>query len=376
MKILFPIGIFYPATIGGPSSSIYWHTCYLRRNGVEPYIVTTNCKLKNDSNILLNRWLTTEAGCVIYCKTRNLKFSLCALKETLKKIRHVDIIHYTSAYYSNTVLTIIVCLAVGKKVVLSPRGEFFVGAINNQLKRFVIGIYRFFYKKILFHATSIEESQTIEKLFPNANIIIQPNFIDVENVNKTVGEKRNIVFLGIIYEVKKIENLIKAVVLSSRFKFSNHRLLIAGLPLVERDKDYLAKLVSLVARFNMEDKIKFVGEVYGEEKARFLKEAYVLVLPSESENFGNVVAEALSHSTPVIASRGAPWRELQDRNIGWWVNNDPNSLKDAIDEALGLSEEEYYRRCKESFKLVSQKYNINTSPTNRWIELYYKLLQN
>ena len=56
--------------------------------------------------------------------------------------------------------------------------------------------------------------------------------------------------------------------------------------------------------------IVFIGPVYGEEKARLMAAADLFVLPTRSENFGIVVAEALASGVPVITTKGAPWQEL------------------------------------------------------------------
>lgn len=370
MKILFPIGIFYPASVGGPSNTVYWHTCYIKKNNIDTYIVTTDLEIDTHQNIKLNQWVNNEAGNVIYCKTRFNYFPLKAAWETIKKMMTVDVVHYSSAYYCLTIYTIFFSILMRRKVFLSPRGEFFPIAIDNPLKRFVIRLYKLVSRYIIFHATSDEEYQSIKDLYPEANIIIQPNFIDCKTSEKSFIKSKNIVFLGILYSVKKIENLIKAVSISECFKSSNSLLLIAGKPLVKRDYEYRDMLVSLIKSYNLEKKIKFVGEVFGEEKDKFLNDAYILVLPSETENFGNVVTEALSQSTPVIASRGTPWKILQERNVGWWIDNDPIMLKEAIDVALSLSEIDYMNKSKKSLQLVNEKFNIYLSSDNRWIALY------
>jgi glycosyltransferase involved in cell wall biosynthesis len=53
-------------------------------------------------------------------------------------------------------------------------------------------------------------------------------------------------------------------------------------------------------------------------------------VPSFTENFGMVIAEALAHAVPVIASQGTPWAEIEARDSGLWVNNSPESLVEAI----------------------------------------------
>jgi len=199
MKILFPLGMFYPTSIGGPSNTLYWHTCYLAKNQIDTYVVTTDFKLDTKQhNIPLNTWIKNEVGNVIYCKTRNKVLPFRAIYETIRKIFSVDIIHYSSAYYYLTIYTLFWSVLLNKKVVVSPRGEFFDNAIDSFKKKVVIKLYRITYKKILFHATSNEEKDSILKLFPKANIVIQPNFIQIETANKTEVKNKNIVFLGII----------------------------------------------------------------------------------------------------------------------------------------------------------------------------------
>ena len=55
--------------------------------------------------------------------------------------------------------------------------------------------------------------------------------------------------------------------------------------------------------------LRVVGDATGDEKERVWEWCDVLVLPSLSENFGLVVAEALERGKRVIATDGAPaWR--------------------------------------------------------------------
>ena len=77
------------------------------------------------------------------------------------------------------------------------------------------------------------------------------------------------------------------------------------------------------------------GPLAGEAKARALKAAACLVLPTRSENFGLVVAEALWCRTPVICTRGAPWPELGD----FWVDVSADALADALRRFAALPPE-------------------------------------
>ena len=60
--------------------------------------------------------------------------------------------------------------------------------------------------------------------------------------------------------------------------------------------------------------------------------ADVCVIPSYSENFCIVVAEAMAMGLPVIVSDRLAWGEVAERGCGLVVGNDPDSLAEAIEE--------------------------------------------
>jgi glycosyltransferase involved in cell wall biosynthesis len=65
-------------------------------------------------------------------------------------------------------------------------------------------------------------------------------------------------------------------------------------------------------------------------KTNAFNSADICVAPSHSENFCMVVAEALAHRVPVIASTGTPWQGLEEHGCGLWVDNTPASLAAAV----------------------------------------------
>ena len=88
--------------------------------------------------------------------------------------------------------------------------------------------------------------------------------------------------------------------------------------------------------------LRIVSDAFGEEKERVWEWCDVLVLPTLSENFGLVVAEALAHGKRVITTDGAPvWSELPSEHgiyIHGYREATPgrrvNLLRDAILELL------------------------------------------
>jgi glycosyltransferase involved in cell wall biosynthesis len=101
---------------------------------------------------------------------------------------------------------------------------------------------------------------------------------------------------------------------------------------------HLAAVKQVVQKFGLQRDFEFVGAVEGEIKERLYRCADLFILPSWSENFGNVVVEALSYGIPVITTHGTPWQELVTNRCGWWVDIGADSLAEAIQEATSLSD--------------------------------------
>jgi glycosyltransferase involved in cell wall biosynthesis len=94
-----------------------------------------------------------------------------------------------------------------------------------------------------------------------------------------------------------------------------------------------------IAALGVTGSVQLAGFVGGEDLSRLLATSVCLVLPSQTENFGNVIAEALAHRVPVIASTGTPWGGLRDHDCGSWVEPSVDGLARAIDRALSLGGE-------------------------------------
>jgi len=135
-----------------------------------------------------------------------------------------------------------------------------------------------------------------------------------------------LLFIGRLDPKKGIENLISSVHILSRSGLDNWQLRIAG----DGDPHYVAQLRRLVSSADCGNRVEFCGHLNGEHKYRAFANSDIVVVPSHTENFGVVVAEALAHGRPVIATRGTPWDGVERHECGYWVNNDPMSLACAI----------------------------------------------
>jgi len=103
------------------------------------------------------------------------------------------------------------------------------------------------------------------------------------------------VYLGRLSWKKGLERLIRAVAMTPEAQ-----LILAG----NDDENIWPALDDLARRSGAARRVLRAGFVDGAAKSALLAGARALVLPSVSENFGNVVLEAWSLSTPVIVAPG------------------------------------------------------------------------
>ena len=120
--------------------------------------------------------------------------------------------------------------------------------------------------------------------------------------------------------------------------------------------------------------IKFLGHKEGVEKNLMYKRSKVFVLPSYSENFGNVVLESLCFSTPVISSKHTPWKGLQDSGCGFWVGNTSDEIKAKLEVVLGAHSVEYISLAKNAYRFVQKNYSISDN-VGTLKKIYEKYMQ-
>jgi glycosyltransferase involved in cell wall biosynthesis len=135
--------------------------------------------------------------------------------------------------------------------------------------------------------------------------------------------------LGRVHPVKGIDIAIRALRLVKE-RLPSAILVIAGPGQPQYDKT----LMELARSLGVDSSVRRVPLTMGADKYRLLRDADLLLLPSRQENFGNVVAEALSVGTSAVASHATPWDTLEQSGCGRWVPLDPGAFANAIVELI------------------------------------------
>jgi len=154
---------------------------------------------------------------------------------------------------------------------------------------------------------------------PSAKIIIAPPGLEsipvTEPRNYSQGGPLNLLYVG---ECSRVKGLVFLVEAMTRLEPSVAKLNVAGGH--SQEPGYFKAIQQMVNRHNLSDRISFHGYADRDRLASLYQKADALVVPSLSEGYGMVVAEAYCHGLPVIASdAGALGEIVRDNENGLLV---------------------------------------------------------
>jgi glycosyltransferase involved in cell wall biosynthesis len=365
---------FFPATRwGGPIFSLAFLCRALADAGAEVQVLTTDSagpRISDRVDVHADRAPLDARISITYTRRlAGVSISPGLLARLAPAVKWADVVHLTGVYSFPTIPTLIACRMLGKPLVWSPRGALQLWSESSRLRlksawnalcrALVRGM------RVAMHVTSQEELEESKARMPGLRQALIPNGVVVPGTGQRTWRphgRLRLLFLGRLDPKKGVENLLAALPL---LRSAQAELTIRG----AGDARYLRSLEDLAGRLALIDRVHFGGYADDAAKHAAFMSADLCVVPSHTENFGLVIAEALAHGVPVIASRGTPWRELPARGCGMWVDNSPQSLALAIDELCGRDLEMMGRRGREWMQRDYQWAAI----AERTIELYREL---
>jgi len=242
-------------------------------------------------------------------------------------------------------------------LVISPRGMLEPWARSYKSWKKTIAWYLYQHRDLqraaVLHATSEQEAANLKLLELRIPIAVIPNGVDIpelpeESVKK--GKIKTALFLSRVHPKKGLINLVRAW---GKVHPAGWQVVIAG----PDEGGYQADVEKEIQRHGLTDGFIFIGSVSDQEKWQHYSSADLFVLPTHSENFGIVIAEALASGTPVITTKGTPWQELETHKCGWWIDIGVEPLAKALEEAINLSPEERQAMGQRGRCLVEQNYS-------------------
>lgn len=204
------------------------------------------------------------------------------------------------------------------------------------------------------HATADLEKDHIKKKCENVPVFVVPNGVDPpiqpEGIKEKLSRRRRILFLSRLNPKKGAMDLLLAF---ASLKLDGWELVIAGTD----ENGMESVLKSQANRLGIQEQVVFTGELSDIEKWEFYFSADVFALPSYSENFGLVIAEALACGIPVITTTATPWAQVVSRNCGWYTNPGVNALTNVLKLATQCSPEMLKSMGENGRKWVAESFN-------------------
>lgn len=164
--------------------------------------------------------------------------------------------------------------------------------------------------------------------------------IEVDDTEKTSNDTLQLLFVGRIARVRRLELLLQA---AEKLTVPFHLTIAGGeekTSSVTRS-GYLKELEALTEKLHLNSKVTFAGKKTREELQEYYKMADVFVYPSKYENFGQPLIEAAAHGLPIVATAVGVARDIViDGETGYLTSGDPKAMSDCI----GLLQDENLRK--------------------------------
>ncbi len=341
LRILHVVPSYLPATVyGGTLESVHGLCKGLARLGHEVHVLTTSRDGERDLDVPLGTPVALDGVNVHYYPVRHLRrlFWAPSMAEGLaRELERSSIVHVHSVYQWPVVTATRAAYRARVPYVLAPRGMLVPELMRGKSRVVKAAWLELFGRTMVaraarLHLTSVGEQNSARRLgIELPPVCIVPNGVDLPDESEdspanpglaaVMAEGPYCVFLGRLSWEKGLDRLFAAMAGTTL------RLLIAG----QGEAGYRAKLEGLVAEHALVGQVTFVGQVTGADKWALLRGARFLVLPSYSENFGNVVVEAMGVGCPALVTEEVGAAEVVQRANGGRVSQgDSEALRAAL----------------------------------------------
>ena len=298
----------------------------------------------------------------------------CAIEDAAalrRMLEEFELVHIHGLWDLRLHRVAVACRKARVKYVVAPRGMLEPWSLRQKwLKK---RLARFFYQdkalrcSAALHATAESEAEQFRRLGFGNPVIVSPNGVNVpadEIAAKRIPGERRALFVSRMHPKKGVMELVEAwsrLKASGRAPVGDWKCELVYTVSGEFERGYEAKVRERVRELGLVDAFIFTGALNDEEKWGAYARAELFVLPTYSENFGIVVAEALWAGVPVITTKGTPWADIEagpeGSACGWWIDLPPkDSLERALGEAMSSGSASLSEMGSRGRALVERKY--------------------
>lgn len=305
-------------------------------------------------NIESDSWNKMGNHHCLYLSAKSRSFK--KLRQIIQKTPHDYI--YVNGVFSLYFSILPLLFLKGRPCILNPHGmlstqAFSVRPLKKKLFLKIADCLRW-YRNVAFHVSNEEEAVAVRNRIKNyKSITIASQFTrdvpqDLLKIRKNkahvhfVNVARVAVEKGTLHLVTALKNVTLACQLD-----------LYG-PIY--DTTYWSKCERAIAELPKHVSVSYKGIWHSTEVLQTLVKYDYFVLLSEGENFGHAIFEAFSVGLPVIISDATPWRNLQEKNIGWDLALNTSEVIGSTFESAILKSDRDYREMSRSAIAFAKSY--------------------
>lgn len=335
---------------GGPARSSQGLVASLRYAGVDAVLVSCACGdipwIKG-----VDRFYAPKA-----CELKSLKLFF----ERIFRDERPNFVHLHGIWQWQIHLAAEVSRKLKIPYIETPRGMLEPWSLEQKKFKKIIAMWLYqrndLKKAIALHATAESEAEQFRKLGFQNQIIVSPNGVNLPSqlsAKSMVDNERRTLFVSRMHSKKGVLELVEAW---SQVRPQGWKCELVYTINGEVEREYEAKVKERVSALGLSNSFVFTGGLSDNGKWEAYRRADLFVLPTYSENFGIVVAEALYAGVPVITTKGTPWAELEENKCGKWVEIGVEPLVVALREMMAMTDEERMQMGERGRKLVEDRY--------------------
>ncbi len=311
MKVVHVISGLDPRS-GGPTIALFGLTKALVKTGTRVEVVGTVRSDPAADTAMVSELRSHGVDVKAIGPARGLLSRHPRIRPTLQAaLAGADIVHIHALWEEVQHRAARLAYRAGVPYVLSPHGMLDPWSLTQgRLKKRLYLMWRLrknLDRAAAIHFTSTTERDVVAPLRLRPPTIVVPNGIDLTEFEQLppkgtfrarypqIGDRLVVLFLSRVHPGKGLDLLVPAF---ARADTRGAMLVIAG----PGEATYLSQVQQWVRENGLTDRTIFTGMLYGPERVAALADADLFVLPSDHENFGIAVVEALAARTPVIIS--------------------------------------------------------------------------
>ncbi len=300
-------------------------------------------------------------------------FLYSARKKIYKFLQKFDVIHFHELWSIKTIFLSYFSGKISSKHFFVGHGYLDPWSINEKYikkKLFIKFFLNYAYKSACasFFSTK-EEYIDARKNIKCINIFVIPNGVNINVFNEknfkeqNIKKKKNkIIYFGRIHKKKGIEILLNAIKSLPVDFFDNFYFEITG----PGEREYVDIIKKIIKESNLEQKVNLRSPISRHEKANYLFNSDIFILPSFEEGDSIALKEALASSLPVIISKQCRMNIVEEYNAGLVIESNTGSVLKALIKIATLDLEKMGQNAK---KLIREKYD-NTECSMRLLHIY------